>query len=55
MTDKTPGIKNDPRKSSPRKNNPGGLFFWTLFFVVIGLFVGGNFGTIGIISFKFNI
>ena len=27
MTDKTPGIKNDPRKSSPRKNNPGGLFF----------------------------
>lgn len=54
MMGKNPGIKNNPRKNSPRKNNPGGLFF-SLFFVVIGLFVGGNFGTIGVISFKFNI
>ena len=27
MMGENPGIKNNPRKNSSRKNNPGGLFF----------------------------
>lgn len=55
MMGENPGIKNNPRKNSPRKNNPEGGYFLILFFVVVRFFVGGNFGTIGVISFKFNI